>query len=69
LGSSDITVDISYSLSNADTSIYLDALKIMKENAYPKVSYEVALCALDKRLIRTGYNKLNRIVHINDLDL
>lgn len=64
-----IKVDVSYSLSNADVSIYLDALKIMKENAYPKVSYEINLCALDYNLIRTAYDKLNRIVHINDVDL
>jgi len=30
---------IKYSLSNADTSIYLDAIEVAKENAVPKVSY------------------------------
>jgi hypothetical protein len=34
---------IVYSLSNTETSIYLDAIEVAKENAYPKVSYTVDL--------------------------
>ncbi len=61
--------DISYVLSNADVSIYLDALKVMRENAYPKVSYDVELSVLNPEFVRTAYNRLNQIVHINDNDL
>ena len=64
-----ILLDIQFVLSNADVAIYLDAIKVMKENAFPKVSYDIELCALDYKLIRTAYNKLNHIVHINDVDL
>ena len=65
----DITVNVSYVLSNASTSIYLDALKIEKENAYPKVSYTVDPNILNKAMIRTLYDKLSWIVHINDAQL
>lgn len=68
-GTQTLNIDLSFVLSNADVAIYLDALKISKENAYPKVSYDVQLCALDYNLLRTAYNKLNYIVHINDRDL
>ena len=63
------TVAIDYVLSNASTSIYLDALKIEKENAYPKVSYTVDPNILNKSLISTLYNKLNWIIMINDAQL
>jgi hypothetical protein len=60
------TLDVSYLLSNASTAVYLDALKIAKENAYPKVSYTVEPNILDRKLMRTLYNKLNYLVIIND---
>lgn len=64
-----MTLDVLYTLLNADTSIYLDAIKVSKENAFPKVSYEVELCILNPDFIRTSYNRLNQIVYINDIDL
>ena len=64
-----IVVDILYTLLNADTSIYLDAIKVSKENAAPKVSYDVQLSILNPEFIQTAYNRLNQIVHINDNDL
>ena len=64
-----IELKVLYTLSNADVSIYLDALKVMRENAYPKVSYDVELSVLNPNFIRTAYNRLNQIVHINDNDL
>lgn len=66
---SNINIDVDYVLSNASTSIYLDALKIEKENAYPKVSYTIDPNILDKSMISTLYNKLSWIVHINDAQL
>lgn len=62
-------IDLVYTLSNADTAIYLDAIKVSKENAYPKVSYEVQLSILNPKLVRSAYNLLNQIVQINDVDL
>ena len=59
----------SYALSNSNVSIYLDALEVMKENSRPKVSYSIKLNVLYKDFIKTAYNKLNRIVHINDYEL
>lgn len=63
----DITVD--YNLSNASTSIYLDALEITKENAYPKVSYNVSPNILNTNITRTLYKRLNWLVMINDVQL
>ena len=60
---------IVYTLSNADISIYLDALKVLRENAYPKVSYNVDVSILNPKFIATAYDRLNQIVHINDNDL
>ncbi len=62
-------IDIKYSISNASTAIYLDALQVHKENAYPKVSYTVSPTILNKNLIRTLYKILNRIININDNEL
>jgi len=58
-----------YVLSNADTAIYLDAIKVMKENSRPKVEYNVELSLLNNTFIHTAYKRLNQIVHINDNDL
>jgi len=44
------TIGMKYTLSNADTAIYLDALKVLKENAYPKVSYSLKVMAIDEKL-------------------
>jgi hypothetical protein len=62
-------IDLIYSLSNIDTAIYLDALKVMRENAYPKVSYNVELSVLNPEFIHRAYDRLNQIVYINDNDL
>lgn len=63
------TVHIDYAISNAGTAIYLDAIEIEKENAYPKVSYTIDPSILDKKIISTLYNKLNWLVMINDPQL
>lgn len=60
---------INYALSNASLNMYLDALKVSEENAYPKVSYEVSTGLLPKESHRTLYSYLNSLVHINDTDL
>ena len=61
--------DIRYAISDASTAIYLDALQISKENAYPRVSYSVSPTILNKTLMRSMYSLLNRIVNINDNEL
>lgn len=65
----DDIIKINYLLSNASTAIYLDALKIAKENAFPKVAYTVEPNVLDKLKIRTLYNKLATLVQLNDVQL
>ena len=65
----DKTFSVQYVLSNADVSIYLDALEIMRENAYPKVTYDVELALLNPAFSHIAYRMLNRIVHINDYEL
>lgn len=62
-------ITIAYSLSNLDIAIYLDAIKIMNENARPKVTYDLELSLLNPDFVHTAYNRLNWIVHINDNDL
>lgn len=61
--------EIQYTVSNADTSIYLDARKIHKENAYPKVSYEIKLAAVKPDFLYNDYNAIGYICNINDEDL
>ena len=58
-----------YMLSNANTSIYLDALEVSRENAKPKVSYNVSINVLNTDLMHILYKKLAQVVMINDTDL
>lgn len=62
-------IQLVYTVSNVDTAIYLDALKVMHENATPKISYDVELSILNPNFIHTAYKRLNQIVYINDNDL
>lgn len=68
-GKLDNIMRIGYTLSNAGTAIYLDAIEIEKENAYPKVSYTVDPNILNKDIISTLYDRLNWLVMINDHQL
>ena len=56
-------------ISNAELSIYLDAMEVSKTNAYPQASYEIEIAELNEDFIHTAYNRLNQIVHINDWEL
>jgi len=58
-----------YALSTAADAIYLDALKIMKENSSPKVSYSITPLIKNIDFIREVYNKIGQLVHINDIEL
>ena len=58
-----------YTLSNASTAIYLDALQVSQENAYPKVSYELETNIFSQDFMRVAYNKLGTLIHINDSSL
>ena len=69
VGSLSPKITLQYELSNASTLIYLDALEVAKENAEPKVSYTIELSIYDPLIIHTIYNKLSKIVHINDVQL
>lgn len=60
---------IAYSISNAATSLYLDALEVSKTNAAPQVSYKLEVSAINKNFIKTAYKNLNQIVNINDIEL
>lgn len=68
-GSLDKSLSISYIISNADISIYLDAVKVLRENAYPKVSYQIDVNLVDEKIMRQAYKMLSHLVHINDIDL
>ena len=60
---------LSYEISTAALSIYLDAVEVAKTNSMPQVSYTVEVSAWKETFIKTLYNKLNCIVMINDADL
>lgn len=62
-------VNVDYVLSNANTAIYLDALQVSKENAYPKASYELDTNILNVDLTNRLYNTLAQIVKVNDTQL
>ena len=62
-------LDIQYTISNASTSIYLDAVQVLKENAYPKVSYSLSPNIINKSILKKMYSFLNRIININDNEL
>lgn len=65
----DKKLDILYTLSNANVSIYLDAIEVMKDSSQPQVSYSVDVAAVQKDYILQVHRMLNRIVHINDPEL
>ena len=60
---------INYSISNTGLIMYLDAIQVLKENAYPKVSYTIDPSLVNKEFTRIAYKALNKIVHINDYEL
>ena len=61
--------DVSYAISNAALSLYLDALEVSKTNAFPQVSYTIEVSALNEKFIKYAYQKLNMVVNIHDADL
>lgn len=61
-------VKVNFSISNTALQIYLDGIKIMKENAYPKVSYDLSNL-LSENLIYNTYDRLGQLAHINDYEL
>lgn len=63
------TLDFYFTLSNAQTAIYLDARMVLKENAYPKVTYSLDVSLVQDDFHYTLYRHLNRIANINDTDL
>ena len=65
----DELLHLHYIISNADVSIYLDALQIAEENARPKVSYNVKLEYINKDFVKSIPNLIGRITNINDADL
>lgn len=62
-------LDILFTISNADTAIYLDAVEVLKESSQPQVSYNLNVGLVQKDYIKTVYKMLNRIAHINDPEL
>jgi len=64
-----MNLNLEYVISNAAESIYLDAIKVMKENSTPKVTYSMKLNHINNSLIHTAYNLLRRVVYINDIEL
>ena len=58
-----------YALSAGAEAIYLDAVKILKENSTPKVSYTIQPLAVNDNFIKVAYMRLGQLVHINDPEL
>lgn len=64
-----VNLNLRYSISNASTAIYLDAIQVLKDSSIPQVSYSVDISLIQKERIKTTAKLLNRIVHINDNEL
>ena len=62
-------LQVNYSCSQLSTAIYLDAVQILKENAYPKVTYSIDPNIMYEDFFYTDYNALNKIAFINDNEL
>ena len=62
-------LQIKFTLSNANTNIYLDALQVLKDSSQPQVEYTVEAQAFNKQVIRTVKDTLSRICCINDWEL
>ena len=58
-----------FTLSNASTCIYLDALKVMDDSSKPCASYSVSVNALKGHYLKTLYRNLTQIIMINDTKL
>lgn len=58
-----------YILSNDALFVYLDAIQVLHENAYPRVSYDVDTTVVNENFTSTAYKQLNRICSINDTEL
>ena len=62
-------LSILFSLSNADSAIYNDALIISHESAYPQVSYEFNYDIFKNGCLKQPNKYLNHIVKVNDYEL
>ena len=62
-------LDSKITVSNVATAIYLDALTVSKDSAYPQVSYEIDVNVFNKEFIKKVAGKLGHIAHINDHEL
>lgn len=65
----DTIYTVNFTLSNASLSLYLDALKVSQENAFPQVSYTVKVENSSSEFLSTDYSALGRLTNINDFDL
>lgn len=58
-----------FTFSNADESIYRDAIGVLRESSVPKVEYEFSYNIFKQGCIKKVYDFLNRIVLINDYEI
>lgn len=63
------TFNLYYELANTGLIIYLDAMQVLRENAYPHVSYSIKPTLMNENFTQNAHKYLNRIVHINDYEL
>lgn len=63
------TAQIKFTLSNAALEIYLDAIEVEKESAFPRVSYDLKVDMVREEFVTYLYNLLNRVANINDWEL
>ena len=68
-GSESLKYRINYAISNSALLIYLDAIQVLKENAFPKVAYDITPSLVNKDFTKVAYKGLDKIAHINDYEL
>ena len=69
VGSYTQSFSVQYTLSNAATCVYLDAVQVMTDSSKPRVSYTVDVNILNIDYLNTLYRNLTQLVAINDFEL
>lgn len=59
---------IYFTISMSPLAIYLDAVQVLKENSFPKVSYEIDVMSVNEEFVYSDYSRLGQIAHINDYE-
>lgn len=60
---------LTYTIGNGGTYVYVDAIRVLKENSVPKVSYTFTPNVVNERITAKLYDHLGQVMMINDHEL